>query len=273
MEDQQLIELENLAKTLALKAGRLVVEQREEAVATATTKSSPTDPVTEADRASEQAIVAGITAVRPDDAIVGEEGTNRPGTSGYEWLVDPIDGTTNFVYGIPAYSVSIALAERATDGGAPTILCGVVYNPMLDELFEARRGAGARLNGEPINVGQPVELSRALVSTGFGYDADRRRNQAAVVAELLGSIRDIRRVGSAALDLCWVACGRVDAYYEAGLNAWDYAAGSLIAAEAGATCADLEGGPPSSRFLLAATPGLDSALADRLRRLGADKVT
>ena len=257
----------DLAVALAHRAGETIEDQRDRAVATATTKSSPTDPVTEADRAAEAIVVDGITEARPDDAIVGEEGTDRSGDSGLAWYVDPIDGTTNYLYGLPAYGVSIAVGD--TDG----LLAGAVYNPVTNEMFAARAGAGATLNGRPIRAAEPVELSSALVATGFGYQAERRRNQAAVVAGLLPDIRDIRRLGSAALDLCAVACGRVDAYYEVGLNVWDFAAGTLIAREAGATCTGLDADEPSSDFLLAASAPVHEALGARLRALGAGRPT
>lgn len=254
-------ELSALATSLARKAGDAVIALRDGAVAGATTKSSPTDPVTEADRAAERIVVDGITSARPDDAIVGEEGTEQTGTSGLEWSIDPIDGTTNYVYGIPAYAVSIAVGD---DSGT---LCGSVYNPVNDELFEAVRGSGATLNGQPLRVNGPVDLDAALIATGFGYLAERRRLQAAVVAGLLPEIRDIRRFGSAALDLCALACGRVDAYYEVGLNVWDFAAGALVATEAGAICTDLSGGAASPEYLVAASPALHPILTDRLRAL------
>lgn len=253
--------LEQLAIGLVRRAGAAVVEQRSEAVATTTTKSSPTDPVTEADRAAEQTIVDGILQARPDDGIVGEEGSERTGTSGLDWFIDPIDGTTNYVYGIPAYSVSVAV------GHGRDMVAGAVYNPVGDELFAARRGGGATLNGQPIEVSKPDDLASALVATGFGYRAERRRVQAAVMAELLPEIRDIRRMGSAALDLCAVACGRVDAYYEIGLNVWDFAAGVLVAEEAGALCTDLDGGPVSEGYALAASPALHHDLGQRLRQI------
>ncbi len=262
-----LADLFDLATDLAVRAGRAIVELRDEAVASATTKSSPTDPVTEADRAAEAIVLDGIVAARPDDAILGEEGADRAGSSGLAWHIDPIDGTTNYVYGLPAYGVSVGVGD---DRG---MLCGAVYNPVSDELFAATAGAGATLNGDPIDVGPPVDLARALVATGFGYQADRRRDQAAVLAGLLPDIRDIRRLGSAALDLCAVACGRVDAYYELGLNVWDFAAGWLIAAEAGALCTDLAGGPPTPGFLVAAKPDLHPQLVERLRQLGARDAT
>ena len=265
MSKTNALALLELATTLATAAGAAVIDIRAEAVQTATTKVSPTDPVTEGDRLAEQIVVEGILAERPDDGIVGEEGTSRQGTSGVVWYIDPIDGTTNYLYGLPAYSVSIA---AAIDG---EMAAGVVLNPATSEMFVATRGGGARCNGRPISVSGGGDLSSALVATGFGYQAERRRQQATVVAELLPQIRDIRRMGSAALDLCSVAAGRVDAYYELGLNSWDYAAGWLIAVEAGAVCNNLRSGPPDERFLLASTPGVHDALTTVLGDLEADR--
>ncbi len=260
-------ELLGLATGLARSAGKTIVAMRSEAVAAADSKSTPTDPVTAADKEAERIIVAGILDARPDDGVSGEEGTNREGTSGVVWHIDPIDGTTNFVYDISAYAVSIG-AE--VDG---VMSAGVVYNPVPDELFSARRGHGARLNDVVISAAQGDELATALVGTGFGYQPDRRRAQAAVLAKVLPEIRDVRRIGSAALDLCSVACGRLDAYFEGGLNRWDFAAGWLIAAEAGAICDDLRGNDPDERFTLASKPGIHQALSDLLRGHDADAVT
>ncbi len=248
-----------LAVTFARRAGRTAVEMRSEAVASATTKSSPTDPVTAADQEAEAIVVDGILRHRPDDSIVGEEGAQRHGTSPVVWYIDPIDGTTNYLYDIPAYAVSIA---AAVDG---VLVAGAVFNPVLDELFTARAGHGAYLNGRPVQVRPPVPLSSALVATGFGYQAERRRLQAVALTRLLPAIRDIRRFGSAALDLCALATGRVDAYYEVGLNVWDYAAGWLLVHEAGGRCRDLVGDDPSPRFFMAAGPDLIEPLAGAIR--------
>jgi myo-inositol-1(or 4)-monophosphatase len=245
---------------------------RSDAVRSTETKSSPTDPVTAGDRAAEEIIVDGILAARPDDGIVGEEGAQRQGTSGIDWLIDPIDGTVNYLYDIPAYSVSVAARFAAADDLGHPILAGVVYNPVSDELFRATRSGGASLNGQTISVTDADELASSLVGTGFAYSAARRRAQAQVLLDVLGSVRDIRRAGSAALDLCSVACGRLDAYYEVGLNSWDYGAGWLIATEAGAMVSDLRGGPPSSTFTLAATSKVHDQLAHVLRGLDADQL-
>lgn len=194
-------------------------------------KSTATDPVSDADKAAEQLLLEIITTARPDDAMIGEEGTNRAGTSGLTWVVDPLDGTVNYLYQLANFSVSIACEDA--DGA----LVGVVLDPVADRLFHAVRGGGAtRLDaaGETaLAVSDPVRMDRALISTGFGYDADRRALQGAFVATLLPRIRDIRRFGGAALDLCAVAAGGVDGYFEEGINHWDHAAGGLIVQEAG----------------------------------------
>lgn len=192
------------------------------------TKSSQTDLVTEFDRWAERTIVEAITAARPDDGFIGEEGAAVPGTTGVVWLIDPIDGTTNFVYDLPGSSVSVAARADGVD------VAGAVHDLVRDERFRAARGGGATLDGRPIHASAKEDLATALVATGFSYDADRRRAQAEALVDILPAVRDIRRFGGAAVDLCSLACGRVDAYYERGLNEWDFAAGALIAEEAGA---------------------------------------
>ena len=242
-----------LACRLAVEAGDLALSGRrslDTAALGTVTKSTATDLVTDLDRAAERLVVEGIRDARPDDAIVGEEGTDREGTSGISWFIDPIDGTTNFVYNVPAWSTSVAAADA--DGA----LVGAVYVPAIGELFAAARGSGATLDREPIACSGLTELSRALVATGFSYRPERRREQAAVVEHLIGDVRDIRRLGSAALDLCYVAAGRFDAYFETGLNAWDMAAGELIAREAGCRVGNFAGGPVAPDQVLAATPGI-----------------
>jgi myo-inositol-1(or 4)-monophosphatase len=233
-------------------------------VAVAATKSSPTDVVTEMDQRSEHLIVSRIQAQRPDDVILAEEGgESGNGTSpdgAVRWVIDPLDGTVNYLYGLPDWAVSIA----AEAGGR--IVAGVVHLPRRGETFTATLGGGAWLAGErgaapgaaaPVRLqaAPGVPLAQALVATGFGYLARRRKIQGEVVAALLPRVRDIRRGGSASVDLCSVAAGRVDAYYERGLNYWDYAAGALIAAEAGAVVAGLSG-PPSGSMTIAAAPSL-----------------
>jgi myo-inositol-1(or 4)-monophosphatase len=257
-------ELVDLACDLARAAGTLTVEGRRRGLHAVHTKSSATDMVTEFDRQSERLIVDGLLARRPHDGIVGEEGAHRTGTSGVDWLVDPIDGTTNYLYGIPTYAVSIA----ARDGDG--LLAGVVHMPVLGETFHASRGGGAFLDGEPIHCSSQADLAAALVATGFSYDPARRVEQGRVLQHVIGLVRDIRRIGSAAADLCYVACGRVDAYYERGLSAWDLAAGELIATEAGAVVSAFDGEPTRPGEAVATNPGLHLEL---LRLLAAAEAT
>jgi myo-inositol-1(or 4)-monophosphatase len=215
-------------------------------------KSSATDMVSAADRDAEELIRTGLIEARPEDGLLGEEGSERQSLSGREWIVDPLDGTTNFLYGFPSWAVSIALEGEL----------GVVFDPLREELWVAERRSGASLNNERLRLGPPPGLETALIGTGFGYDAQRRAKQGAVVARVLPRIRDIRRPGAAALDLCWLAAGRLDGYYERGLNAWDWAAARIIAEEAGGAVADLEREPHG---LAAAHPDLLPALLDLLR--------
>ncbi|GIF44345.1 inositol monophosphatase family protein [Actinoplanes xinjiangensis] len=222
-------------------------------------KSSATDPVTEIDLASEAAVVASLAASRPHDAVFGEEGTARAGTSGLRWVVDPVDGTTNLLYGSPHVTVSVAGEEQLPDGSWRAVV-GVVHDPYRSETFTAVRGRGARLNGDPLRVNDPVSLDRALVTTGFAYTSQARARQARTLAGLLHQVRDIRSHGSAALELCWLAAGRCDAYYEDELAPWDFAAGALVAAEAGATVTALGSG------VLAAGPALHPELTVVLER-------
>ena len=220
-----------IAAEAARAAGALLLERFEAGTERATaTKSTPTDLVSEADHAAEAAIRETLAARRPDDAIVGEEGEDVAGTTGLRWIVDPLDGTVNFLFGIPQWCVSIACAGEA----------GVVYDPLRDELFAATRGTPTTLDGVPVSPSQRTDLATALVATGFGYDARIREAQAAVVARVLPRVRDIRRAGSAALDLAWVAAGRLDAYYERGVQPWDIAAGVLLCDQCGLHVETLE---------------------------------
>jgi myo-inositol-1(or 4)-monophosphatase len=256
-------ELRGLAESLARGAGAIALAGRRNAGdgdgLAGSTKSSRTDVVTEFDRAAEAHVVEGLRRLRPDDAIVGEEGTAVAGTSGYEWYVDPIDGTTNFVYDQPAWSCSIGVAH---DG---RMLAGAVFVPPLGEMFSAALGEGATLDGRRISASAQTDLSLALVGTGFGYRAETRRTQAQRLVGLITEVRDVRRLGSAAVDLCMVACGRLDAYYEQYLNSWDAAAGELIAREAGAVTSDFAGGPARPAEMLAAAPGVHRAMLRALR--------
>ena len=247
-------ELLALAEEIAREAGRLIVEERPRDLGVATTKTSVTDIVTEMDQRAEQLLVDRITTARPDDGILGEEGGDAKGSSGLRWVVDPLDGTINFLFGIPQWAVSIACEDEEGT------IVGVVYDPMRDELWTAERDGPALLDGRPIEASTRDDLATALVATGFGYDAEVRRLQAAVAADLLPQVRDIRRLGSAALDLAWTAAGRFDAYYERGLNAWDLAAGVLLCRRAGLAVRTLAPTPPAADGVLVAPDPLVDAL-------------
>jgi myo-inositol-1(or 4)-monophosphatase len=251
-------ELRALAEAVAREAGALLRGAYDGPELRVSSKSTPTDLVSEADHAAERLIRERLQAARPGDGVLGEEGGDHAGTSGVRWVVDPLDGTVNFLFGIPQWAVSIACEDA--DGA----LTGVVYDPLRDELFSAERDGVPMLDGAPIRASTRTDLSTALVGTGFGYDAEVRRAQAEVVARLLPDVRDIRRFGSAAVDLAWTACGRLDAYYEHGLNAWDMAAGRLICERAGLEVRDLPPVGPSQPGVLVAPPALAAALAPRL---------
>ena len=245
-----------LAVDVAREAAALVARGRASAADHVDVKSSPTDVVTAVDTASEELIAGRLLGARPDDGLLGEEGAERAGTSGVRWVVDPIDGTVNFLYGLPSYAVSIA-AE--VDG---EVRAGAVLDVSSGELFTATRGGGAYLSspGRPAPVrlaaGSPVSLEQTLVGTGFSYQVEQRRSQGAVVAQLLLRVRDIRRNGSSALDLCSTAAGRLDAYYELGLKPWDHAAAALVAAEAGVVLTGLAGRPFADPMAVAAAPSI-----------------
>ncbi len=260
MTDPTPSELLPLARELATEAG-LFLRQRAPLVRELIdTKSSLTDMVTEVDRAAEALIVDRILAARPNDGLLGEEGTSRDGTSGVRWVIDPLDGTTSYIYGYPAYSVSIASELR----GEP--VAGAVYDAAHGLLYSAAKGGGAFCDGRSIAVSGETRLGLALCGTGFGYDPGMRARQAAMVAQILPRIRDIRRGGSAALDLCWVASGHLDAYFEQGLNAWDMAAGVLIVREAGGITGWADGLTP--KCLVAANPALFAPIRSMLNALG-----
>ncbi len=246
-------ELLGLAVGIAREAGGLLRERFVSTDALETDeKSSPTDPVTEADRAAEALIRERIGAARPDDAILGEEQGAAGGTSRVRWIVDPLDGTVNFLYGIPHWAVSIG----AEVDGEPVV--GVVYDPMGDELWTA--GDEPRCNGERVRASGREDLASSLVATGFGYEAGVRRVQGAMIARLLPEVRDIRRFGAAALDLCWTAAGRYDAYFERGVKPWDVAAGALLCRRAGLDVRRLAPAPPAEDGILVARTALADAL-------------
>lgn len=249
-------ELLRLAQDIALEAGELALTRRAAGVQVAASKSSPEDVVTDADRETEALIRRRLAAARPHDGFLGEESAATPGSSGLTWVVDPIDGTVNYLSGIPAWAVSIAVVEGNPDPATWTTLAGAVRNPAADELFSAAPGHGAFLGKHRLQVPSGVPLSLALLGTGFSYQAARRERQADVVRGLIGQVRDIRRIGSAALDLCGVAAGRLNLYYERGLNPWDQAAGALIAREAGARVGGFGDDREGIDLLIAGAPDL-----------------
>lgn len=224
VDESKLLEVAVQAAEAGARELKARLGRRQEGVQT---KTGPTDPVSDADRAAETAIRRVLSEHRPGDAILAEEG-GASGEGELRWLVDPLDGTVNFLLGIPAFAVSVACE------GPAGMLAGVVFDPLRDECFAATRTGPSTLNGEPFRREElPERLALAMVATGFAYDPDARERQGRVVARVLPRVRDIRRVGAAALDLAWCACGRFDAYYERGLNPWDTAAGVLIASRAG----------------------------------------
>jgi myo-inositol-1(or 4)-monophosphatase len=223
-----------LAERAALAAGEVLLGYYGRPAQGVSAKSSATDLVSDADREAERAIRELLEAERPDDGLVGEEGSRHRAESGRRWIVDPLDGTINFLYGFPAWAVSVALEDA--DG----LAVGVVHCPTIGETFHAVRGEGAFLGDRRLHVREPVSLDRALVATGFSYEPPRRATQADVMRELLPRARDIRRAGAASLDLSWLAAGRLDAYFERGLHSWDWAAGRLLVEEAGGSVEWLE---------------------------------
>lgn len=260
-------DLLDLARSVADEAADLVRQQRREGVEVADTKSSPVDIVTEVDRAAERLIYSRITRARPDDGFLGEEGASAESTTGVTWVVDPIDGTVNFLYGIPQYAVSIA-ASRGEE-----VVAGVVVNVASGEVFAANRGGGATLDGRPLHVRDVVPLEQCLIATGFNYVAEVRALQAAAVARMLNTVRDVRRLGSAALDLCALAAGRIDGFVEEGLNPWDRAAGGLIATEAGARVETWPGAGGTDCVVAGPAAGFDnfSALVEKCGFLAGER--
>ena len=288
VSDETLLELRSVAISAAREAGDLLAD-RVGQVEVAATKSSPTDVVTEMDRRSEELIRSRILASRPSDAILGEEGglIGNTGDAPVLWVIDPLDGTVNYLYGLHDWAVSIAAEVEWADGGdvagragggevGRKVVAGAVYVPLRGELFCAVRGRGAWLQaGEdywhPLECGPGVPLDQALVGTGFGYRKERRKVQGEVVAAMLPQVRDIRRVGVASVDLCAVAAGRLDGFYERGLNYWDWAAGALVATEAGAVVGGLNGQPVSSSMAVAAGPALFGPLSSALAVLDPER--
>jgi myo-inositol-1(or 4)-monophosphatase len=266
MPSPDLDELRRLAIDIARDAATYVADARqigrEVIQAGSATKSTSTDMVTAVDKASEERIVHAIRAARPGDGIIGEEGTGDAGTTGVQWVIDPIDGTTNFVYGYPATAVSVGVVDQATGDS----IAGAVVDIGRRQVFSATKGGGAFCDDEPMTLAEgPVDIAHTLVGTGFSYRPEIRAEQGALVARLLPIIRDIRRGGSAALDLCWTAAGRLDAYFEAGTMWWDRAAGLLIGHEVGLRGAVIEGNGTTPDFVWLAHPRIADELYDLVK--------
>lgn len=248
-----------IAEEAARAAGDLLRARFAEPRTGVGVKSSSTDMVTDADRAAEELILARIRAARPADGVLGEETGDTPGTTGLRWIVDPLDGTTNFLFGIPQFAVSIACEDAAGT------LVGVVHDPVRGETFAASRGRGATLDGERTLVTGATDLSRALLATGFSYLSEERAIQAEMLTRILPRVRDVRRAGSAALDLAWTAAGRFDGFYETPIQLWDRVAGMLLVREAGGRAEDLDAIGPSGPGCVAAGPALFGELRTLVR--------
>ncbi|MGO4462378.1 inositol monophosphatase family protein [Streptomyces sp. M-16] len=263
MSEELKAELLEVAREAARRAGELLRDGRPADLAVAATKSSPIDVVTEMDIAAEKLITGLLAERRPEDGLLGEEGSDTPGTSGVRWVIDPLDGTVNYLYGLPSWSVSIAAEYHGET------VVGVVAAPMRGETYHAVLGGGAWTGGERLACRADAPLDQALLSTGFAYVQTRRAHQADVAQRIIPLVRDIRRGGSAALDLCDVAAGRLDGHYERGLNPWDLAAGELIAREAGALTGGRPGERASFELTLAASPAVFASLQPLLEEAGA----
>ena len=258
-----------LAMSIATGAGKLLLDRPSDLQVQ--TKSTATDVVTLMDQRAEAFIVAELGKHRPNDAILGEEGANQEGTSGFQWVIDPLDGTVNYLHQVPLWCVSIGLIEQSSG----LAMAGVVYVPVMDQMYISSRGLGAWVidRGAPrqLKVSQCNDLSQALIGTGFGYSSTRRASQARVLQEVLPNVADIRRLGSCAVDLCLVADGVLDGYYERGVNAWDHAAGELIAREAGAVSSGLFGNSIGNDMIVVANSAIHRDLIAILEANQADR--
>jgi len=246
------IELASLAEEVARSAGALLMQRPDSF--TFTEKSSAVDFATQMDQQAETLIVKSLLAARPDDGIIAEEGAAQLSKSGITWVIDPLDGTVNYLYGLPGWNISIAAKNQ--DG----VIAGVVFAPTINSLWKATKDGGAFFNNKSIKCNDPVNLNLALIATGFSYDLELRKEQGARIQKLIPQIRDLRRNGAAAVDLCYVAMGAVDAYFESSLKEWDFAAGGLIATEAGALISGRTGGAPDGDMVVCAGPSLHAQL-------------
>ena len=245
-------DLLTLAQKVGAEAGALLMDRPQ--AFEIESKSTAIDIATQMDKKAEAFIVESLLAARPDDGVIGEEGASIESTSGITWVIDPLDGTVNYFYGLPGWNVSIAAKDK--NG----VIAGVVYAPSVNGFWSAEKSKGALYNGVKISCNNPVTLDKALLATGFAYDLNLRKSQGETMGKLLPKIRDLRRNGAAAVDLCYVAMGSVDGYFEASLNEWDYAAGGLIATEAGAVLTGPAGGQPSRQLVVCAGAALHAQL-------------
>ena len=264
--------LHGIAMQLAREAGELIVTRRAGHIEVANTKSSDVDVVTAVDKESEEFLCGRLQELRPGDGFLGEEGQVQESTTGVTWVVDPIDGTVNFLYNIPHYAVSIAAVTGDPTPGSWQVEAGAVFNPATGELFHAARGEGAFLGEKRLQIGPPPPMNLALLATGFAYSTAMRREQVRILAELIGEVRDIRRMGTASLDLAAVAAGRVDVYFERTLSPWDHAAGELLVAEAGGVIAGIRDLPQGREGIFAGHPTLVTQLKARISEVGGDRL-
>jgi len=264
------LELRTLAAEIASQAGRFAAEKRLEGVEAIGTKSSVVDVVTQVDKDAEVLIAEFLRTHRPLDGLLGEEGLSEEGSSGLTWVVDPIDGTVNFLYGIPHYAVSIAAVEGPPEPGQWRVVAGAIYHPGLDELFTASLGGGASLGKTALQVAKPVPLEQTLWLTGFAYSTRHREVQADLVKHILPKVRDIRRMGTASLDLAAIAAGRGNVYFERTLSPWDHAAGELLVTEAGGAVSGVAGRPAGREGLLAGHPEMVEKFLAEIEAFGGD---
>ncbi|MDP4633948.1 MAG: inositol monophosphatase [Pontimonas sp.] len=263
-------ELHDVAVKLAREAGELIVTRRAGHIEVASTKSSDVDVVTAVDKESEEFLYTRLRELRPGDGFLGEEGQVEESTTGVTWVVDPIDGTVNFLYNIPHYAVSIAAVTGDPSPGSWQVEAGAVFNPATGELFHAARGEGAFLGERRLQIGSPPPMNLALLATGFAYSTAMRKEQVRILSQLIGEVRDIRRMGTASLDFAAVAAGRVDVYFERTLSPWDHAAGELLVTEAGGIIAGIRDLPQGREGIFAGHPTLVTQLKARISEVGGD---
>jgi len=263
-------DVHDVAVKLAREAGELIVSRRAGQIEVANTKSSDVDVVTAVDKESEEFLYQRLRELRPGDGFLGEEGQVEESSTGVTWVVDPIDGTVNFLYNIPHYAVSIAAVTGEPTPGTWQVEAGAVFNPVTGEMFHASRGGGAFLGERRLQIVEPPLMHLALLATGFAYSTAMRKEQVRILSHLIGDVRDIRRMGTASLDLAAVAAGRVDVYFERTLNAWDHAAGELLVTEAGGIIAGIRDLPQGREGIFAGHPTLVSQLKARISEVGGD---